>query len=413
MKEKIKQKIKLIIKTFVPLIGYFFSRLKKTKNQRIDKRILIIFGGGIGDVIKRSIICEFIKKYLDNYEIYYLLPYKLKFPFAKENLYFDYTKAKINPFYFAKLSANLKDFGFSKVIILLPYWENFLWTLGLSINPEIVYVYEETPPGNFEKFLNKIYQFFFIFSLKKIKKIKVWSYFDKNWPKNIFPSDVYKQSFFISQVIRALNSNVKLNEIGIAENVEYKTEIEIGKDKEKHFLYDFLKNYNLAIQQYTVIGLGSSSEHKNWPVKNFVKVCQYLKEKKKLEIVIVGNQESEKKVKEFEMLFGKNFINLVSKTDLETLCLLIKNSKIVVANDTSFIHIGIAFKVPTVCPIMNDYLGVDSFYGYQKINKWVFYDKEKGIDSLKKLPSEKVIETIEEVLKSQLKEDKFLLFYHV
>jgi len=404
-----KEKVKLTIKTFIPFIGYFLSKLRKLKNQKIDNRILIIFGGGIGDVVKRSVICEFIKKYLNDFEVYYLIPYKLKFPYAKEILYFDYTKAKIDPFYFAKLSENLKNFGFSKVIVLLPFWENFLWTLGLSIEPEVLYVYEETPPNNFEKFLNKIYQYFFIFYLRKIKKIKVWSYFDKKLPQNIFPSDVYKQSFFISQIIKELKPNVRLNEIGIAENVEYKTEIEADEEKEK----EFLKNHNLNLRNYAVIGLGSSSEQKNWPVENFAKVSKYLKEKKGLEIVVVGGKESKEKVKEFEKFFGKSFINLVLKTDLESLCILIKNAKLVVANDTSFIHIGIAFKVPTICPIMNSYLGVDSLYGYEKINKWVINENEKGPESLKKLPPERVIETIEEVLYLETKEkDKFLLFYN-
>jgi len=407
-----KQKIKLAIKTFVPLIGYFLSKFKRTKNQKIDNRILIIFGGGIGDVVKRSIICEFIKKYLNNFEVYYLLPYKLKFPYAKEILYFDYTKAKIDPFYFAKLSENLKNFGFSKVIVLLPFWENFLWTLGLSIKPKTLYVYDETPPSNFEKFLNKIYTRFFIFSLNKMKKIRVWSYFDKNLPQNIFPSDVYKQSFFISQIIKELEPNVRLNEIGIVEDVEYKTEIEINEESEKKFLDELLKNHKLIPQNYAVIGLGSSSEQKNWPVENFAKVSKYLKEKKGLEIVVVGGKESKEKIKDFERFFGESFINLVLKTDLESLCILIKNAKLVVANDTSFIHIGIAFKVPTICPIMNSYLGVDSLYGYEKINKWVINENENGPESLKKLPPEKVIEAIEEVLNLEIKEDKFLLFYN-
>jgi len=408
-----KQKIKLAIKTFVPLIGYFLSKFKRSKNQKIDNRILIIFGGGIGDVVKRSIICEFIKQCLNDFEVYYLLPYKLKFPYAKEILYFDYTKAKVNPFYFAKLSENLKNFGFSKVIILLPFWENFLWTLGLSIEPKTLYVYDETPPGNFEKLLNKIYTRFFVFSLNKMKKIRVWSYFDKTFPQNIFPSDVYKQSFFISQIIKELKPDVKLNKIGIIENIEYRTEIEINEEREKNFLEELSKNHKLIPQNYAVIGLGSSSEQKNWPVENFAKVSKYLKEKKGLEIVVVGGKESKEKVEGFEKFFGKSFINLVLKTDLESLCILIKNAKLVVANDTSFIHIGIAFKVPTTCPIMNSYLGVDSLYGYEKINRWVINENEKGPESLKRLPPERVIETIEEVLHLEIKEkDKFLLFYN-
>jgi ADP-heptose:LPS heptosyltransferase len=408
-----KQKIKLVIKTFVPLIGYFLSKFKRIKNKKTDNKILIIFGGGIGDVVKRSIICEFIKKYLNDFEVYYLLPYKLKFPYAKEIFYFDYNKAKINPFYFAKLSENFKNFGFSKVIVLLPFWENFLWTLGLSVEPTILYVYDETPPSNFEKFLNKIYTHFFIFSLNKIRKIRVWSYFDKNLPQNIFPSDVYKQSFFISQIIKELEPNVRLNEIGIVEDVEYKTEIEISEESEKNFLDELSKNYKLIPKNYAVIGLGSSSEQKNWSAENFAKVSKYLKEKKGLEIVVVGGKESKEKVKEFESFFGESFINLVLKTDLESLCIIIKNAKLVLANDTSFIHIGIAFKIPTICPIMNSYLGVDSLYGYEKRNKWVINKNEKGPKSLKKLPPERVIETIEEVLCSETKEkDKFLLFYN-
>jgi len=408
-----KEKIKLTIKTFIPFIGYFLSKFKRSKNQKIDNKILIIFGGGIGDVVKRSIICEFVKQCLNDFEVYYLLPYKLKFPYAKEILYFNYTKAKINPFYFAKLSENLKNFGFSKVIILLPFWENFLWTLGLSVEPKVLYVYDETPPSNFEKFLNKIYAHFFIFSLNKMRKIRVWSYFDKTLPQNIFPSDVYKQSFFISQIIKELKPNVRLNEIGIVEDVEYKTEIEINEEREKNFLEELSKNYKLIPKNYAVIGLGSSSEQKNWPVENFAKVSKYLKEKKGLEIVVVGGKESKEKVKEFERFFEESFINLVLKTDLESLCMLIKNAKLVVANDTSFIHIGIAFKIPTICPIMNSYLGVDSLYGYEKINKWVINKNEKGPKSLKKLPPERVIETIEEVLCSETKEkDKFLLFYN-
>jgi len=409
-----KEKLKLIFKSFIPLIGLLILKFyKKFPLTVTDKKILIIFGGGIGDVVKRSIVFEFIKNYLNDFDVYYLLPYKLKFQYAKEILYFDYTKAKINPFYFAKLSQNLKNFGFSKVIVLLPFWENFLWTLGLSIEPETLYVYDETPPSNFEKLLNKIYTRFFTFSLNKMKKIRVWSYFDKTLPQNVFPSDVYKQSFFISQIIKELKPDVKLNKIGIVENIDYRTEIEIDEEREKKFLEELSKNYKLMPQNYAVIGLGSSSEQKNWPVENFTKVSKYLKEKKGLEIVIVGGKESKEKVKEFESFFGESFINLVLKTDLESLCILIKNAKLVVANDTSFIHIGIAFKVPTICPIMNSYLGVDSLYGYEKINKWVINENEKGPKFLKKLPPERVIETIEEVLYSETKEkDKFLLFYN-
>ncbi|MGC8776280.1 MAG: glycosyltransferase family 9 protein, partial [Minisyncoccia bacterium] len=270
------------------------------------------------------------------------------------------------------------------------------------------FIYEETPPGKFEIILNKIILFFF--GKTPIKKIRVISYFDKNWPQNIFPSDVYKQSFFISQIIKELKPNVEFNNIGIIKDVNFKTEIFLESILEKDFERKFLENFKLKKGKYCIVGLGSSSEHKNWPVEYFAEVAKYLKEQG-YKIVLIGSKESLVKVENFKKYFGNDFVNLIFKTSLEELCLLIKNSKMVVGNDTSFIHIGIAFKIPTVCPILNTYLGVDSLYGYEEINKWVFL-QDKEVQPLAKLTPEKVIETINEILMTDNYNDlKFKLFF--
>jgi ADP-heptose:LPS heptosyltransferase len=409
-----KEKLKLILKSLIPLIGLLILKFyKKFPLTVTDKRILIIFGGGIGDVVKRSVICEVVKKYLNDFEVYYLLPYRLKLPYAKEIFYFDYTKAKINPFYFVKLSANFKIFGFSKVIVLLPFWENFLWILGISLDPEILYVPLETPPSYFNKIFNKIISIFFIRSLsRRVKFIKTYSIFDKNWPSNIFPSDVFKHSYFISQTIKDLKPQIEINEIGIIKDIDYKTEIEIDLKTESEFINNFLRRYNLEPEKYAVFGLGSSSEHKNWPVKNFAEVGEYIFKEKNLKIVIVGSDETINKIREFKKIFGGNFINLVNKTNLEKLCLVIKYAKIIISNDTSFIHIGIAFRKPTVCPILNTQLGADSLYGYKEINKWVFIKGKKSIDSIKKISVKSVIDAIEDVLSNKTP-GKFKLSYYM
>jgi len=413
---RLKNNLKLVLKSFVPLIGVLilFFIGKKVNKTNWQKRILIIFGGGIGDVVKRSIICEYIKEYLSNYEIYYLMPYKLNFPYAKEIFYFDYTKSKISPFYFVNLVNNLRERGFSKIITLLPFWENFLWILGISINPERIYVSLEKPPTKFESFLNKFISFFFIKAIrKKFKLIKVYSIFDGKWPSNIFPSDVYKNAYFISQIIKDLKPEVKMNEIRLLllEN-EPQTEIIIDKDKENEYMRYLKENFGLENNNYCIIGLGSSSPHKNWPVENFVEVAKYLKENEGLKIVIVGGNESTPLVSNFKEIFNDDFLDFVNKTNLEELCILIKNSKLIVANDTSFIHIGIAFKKPTVCPILNTQLGVDSLYGYKEINKWVYIKSPISVDSLKTVTPEMVIKTIEKVLSVDPNQDyNFLLFY--
>lgn len=155
----IKDFLKLLIKNIIPQFGDLMLLFwgKKVNKDNWGKRILIIFGGGIGDVVKRSVICNFVNKYLnDEYEVYYLMPYKFKLPYAKDIFYFEYTKAKINPKYYFQLVNSLRQIGFSKVIVLLPFWENFLACLGRSIGAEKVFVYKEKPPTLSFEIVDKI-----------------------------------------------------------------------------------------------------------------------------------------------------------------------------------------------------------------------------------------------------------------
>lgn len=393
-----RDNLKLFVKTWISILGFACSFFVRVNKENWEKRVLIIFGGGVGDVIKRSIICKFIKNFLVDYQVYYLLPYEIDLPYSYQTFYFDYTRAKTDLIYFYSLVKRLKGIGFSKVIILLPFWENFLWILGKSLSPKVLYVPLETPPSNCEKFLNKIVSVLFYYSIKKnLKFIRVISIFEKKLPDNVFPSDVYKNAYFISQVIKDINPSLELNNIGLLSLSEIRTEIFVDIKEEKKFLEKIKKQFNLKENSYCVLGLGSSSSHKNWPVANFVKVAEYIKKTKNLEIMIVGSNESEKLIEEFKKLFKYHFINLVNKTTLKELCILIKNAKLVIGNDTSFIHIGIAFQKPIICPILNTQLGVDSLYGYEEINKWVYIKGKKDENSLKKITPEMVIEALEEV----------------
>lgn len=392
--------LKLFLKSFIPLISILIFRLRRNNVQtnEWERRILIIFGGGIGDVVKRSVVCKFLKNYLQEYEVYYLLPYDLDLPYAHRIFYFDYTRAKTNPLYFSRLIKELSKVGFSKIAVLLPFWENFLWMLGLSLSPQILYIPHESAPSKYEKILNKIISIFFVFSVKKrIRLIKVISIFDREIPKNVFPSDVYKHVYFISQIIKEIKPYLNLNKVRILPLKKIETQIVVCTEKEQKFLERLEKEYNLKPQNYCIIGLGSSSSHKNWPIKNFVEVARYVKKNKNLDIVIVGGKESEKLVEKFEIMFNNHFINLVNKTNLRELCFLIKNCKLVLANDTSFIHIGIAFKKHTVCPILNTQLGADSLYGYKEINHWVYVKDKMDFHSIFRVTPEMVIKALEEI----------------
>jgi hypothetical protein len=408
----IKDLIKILVKNFIPQIGDFLLLIfgKKVNKNNWDKRILIIFGGGIGDVVKRSVICNFVNEYLNkDFEVYYLLPYDLKFPFAKDIFYFDYTKAKINLSYYIKLINSLRRIGFSKIIILLPYWENFLAYLGKAIGGEIIFVYKEKAPLLVFNIADKIVKLFRLNFLEKcFYKIDFDKLIYKDWKKDYFPSDVFKMSLFISEVIKAIKKDY--SQKGLLKVSDLKTEVLID-EKAKEKISNFLKENNLKEKSYIVIGLGSSSFHKNWPVKNFAEIAKFLNNLG-YKIIIVGGEESVKLVELFSKFFNEAFINLVEKTNLEELIVLVKNSLIVISNDTSFVHIAVALKKPSLCIVgYHPGLGADSFYGYEEINKWVFVKNKDVFDVPVDLVKEELISLLNKIKNFDKENFKFQLSF--
>jgi hypothetical protein len=344
---------------------FFFGR--RANKDHYEKRILVIFGGGIGDVVKRSVICGYIHAYLKEYDVYYLMPYRMKLPYAKETICFDYNKAKIDPIYYFNTVNALRKIGFYQVIVMLPFWDGFLPSLASDIAPKTIFCTQESEPNSSYRAVGRLLSLIRRHSFRKIFKfIKVVSFYDKNKPPKCFSSDVWKHVYFISQVLCDLDPRNKsnLNEEGLLPVDHIGTEIESGIEKVK------------AVEgagHYCVIGLGSSSPGRNWNPKNFGEVAEFLSGKG-LDIVLVGGPESMKLAEGFRESYRGKFINLINKTTLDELCCVIKNSFLMVGNNTSFIHIAIAFKKPMICVCPNEGIGVDSHYGYEDINKWVMAD---------------------------------------
>ncbi len=361
-----KERLKLLVKNIIPLMGTFLLSIfgRRIERDGYEKRILIIFGGGIGDVVKRSVICSYVEKYLKDYDVYYLMPYHIQFPYAKKTIYFDYQKAKVNPLYYFTAVHALRKIGFYRVIVMFPLWDGFLPYLGIDVEPEVVFCPQESEPNSSYRSVSRIMSHLRRGSFKKIFRfVKVVSGWDKGWLLDHFPSDTWKHAYFISKVLCEISprNTVGLDGGGLLAAKNVRTQIQLTLDK-----MDAVQGLN----RYCVIGLGSSYAGKNWQPQKFGEAAKFLSQWG-LAIVVVGGPESTKLASYFKESYGGKFINLVSKTTLDELCYVIKNSFLVIGNDTSFIHIAIAFKKPTLCIGNNALVGADTHYGYQDINRWV------------------------------------------
>lgn len=379
-KDAVIYPIKLLIKNTIPLIGllFLFFAGRKANHDGYEKRILIIFAGGIGDVVKRSIICGYVKEYLAGYEVCYLMPYDIALPYAQRTIRFDYKKAKVDPRYYFSLVNDLRRIGFSRVVVLLPAWEGFLASLGKDILPERVYRYVESSPKELLGFASLLIGWIKPRS-KLFFDIPLVSFYDKQWKKEYFPSDVYRMAQFFSGVVGDIDKNLTIPESGIFPVEGARTEVVVDSSIEKDYIKKIEDRYNVDIVDCCLIGLGSSTMAKNWPVPKFIEIAKYLQQNG-MKVILIDHIKDAKLIDEFTKGFGSDFLNLGVESNLREICMLIKNARLLVSNDTSFVHFAVALRAPSVCMCRNHQVGADSCYGYPGLNKWVFGDRIGDIE---------------------------------
>lgn len=107
-----------------------------------------------------------------------------------------------------------------------------------------------------------------------------------------------------------------------------KLEFEILRDKYK-------------LNNYLVIHPGSRSKERRWSKYGFATIADFYADKGFL-VVFTGNKEDRLIVKDISKLMENRAIDLTGKTDLGMLAEIIRNSKLLITNDTGASHIAAA-----------------------------------------------------------------------
>ncbi len=109
----------------------------------------------------------------------------------------------------------------------------------------------------------------------------------------------------------------------------------------------YYKNFGLKEKKYITVAPGSKWETKRWTSSGFAKVIDILMEKGE-NIVLIGSKEDEDFTNQILSKSSKKPINLVGKTDLRQTFSIIKNSKLLISNDSAPVHMAVSFNVPVV-----------------------------------------------------------------
>lgn len=121
---------------------------------------------------------------------------------------------------------------------------------------------------------------------------------------------------------------------------------------------------------YAVLFLGSSKTYSKWPVKKFAQIAKYVKLKLGLEIVICGGPNDVNNAKEFNIEFKDVYLDLVGKTSLMELVIILSRAGLLVSNETSAPHFAVAMDIPTIVIYNGNHFGRFTPYPSDMINKY-------------------------------------------
>ena len=134
--------------------------------------------------------------------------------------------------------------------------------------------------------------------------------------------------------------------------------------------------YRVPSDPYFVLFPGASWAGKRWPLKNFFQVAEKIQANTGWLCVLAGSNDDHK-IMEMELkgiegsLKGFRLENFMSRTTLPELGQLLKESKLLISNDTSAVHLGAALATPTVCILGGGHFG--RFLPYPVVNPACVY----------------------------------------
>ena len=255
------------------------------------KKILIIRFSSIGDIVLTSPVVRCIKKQMPETEIHYLT--KKSFSILVES----------NP-YIDKI--HLLDDNLSKTLKDLES-ENFDFIIDLHNNIRTFKI-----KWHLEK------------PVRSFNKINIRKWLLVNFKLNILPEKHIVQ--------RYLETARRLKVFDDGEGLDY-----FIPQKDEIKLSDFPLTH---LHGYAALVIGAQHYTKKLPLIKLKELC----EKIQIPVIVIGGIEDSVTGNELEKFFPYKVFNACGKFNLNQSASIIRQSKIVITNDTSMMHIAAAFK---------------------------------------------------------------------
>lgn len=147
------------------------------------------------------------------------------------------------------------------------------------------------------------------------------------------------------KVLESYGIKIKEND----KRLEWPFDVSLERDK----VGQLLKQYNATNSKVLVAihtGYKKGFAHRSWPSSKWAKIIDYVVEKWKSCVILIGSGEDELSVKEILLYIRnqKSIINLVDKLDIQEAAALIDRSSIFISTNSGPMWIAAAFQKPQI-----------------------------------------------------------------
>jgi ADP-heptose:LPS heptosyltransferase len=108
-------------------------------------------------------------------------------------------------------------------------------------------------------------------------------------------------------------------------------------------------NLSFSSKNYIVLFPGASWSGKRWPLEKFRELANMLYDEHRMSFILCGGPDDINLCKKLGAELDVPFMNLAGKTSLDQLSGVISQSRLLISNDTSAVHIAAAVGRPSIC----------------------------------------------------------------
>lgn len=248
------------------------------------------------------------------------------------------------------------------------YVDDFIWINRESFNKKISYRYsilKRIRKRNYTFFLQPVYSSAYLDIAQAIKAKRKFTYLNNQLGKvdKLLMKKIYTNFNSTTDDIQfEFERNKSLIENFINEKINITT---------PYFKLKSLKGIRKNIGKYIILFPGAGFEIRRWNTSYFVEVIDYLtKEKSNYKIAIIGGVKEKEigKIIVKSANNSKNIINLAGKISLSEVVYWVKESSLLLSNETGIVHIAAALNTKTICISNGNHFGRFHPYPQNKVN---------------------------------------------